>query len=139
MCIDKTLMSILRFFQPFFLSFVLVLPFLGSLLVLPGPHPRVYPNSKASDISHRETQWCHLNGTLMVVVACKLDQWTRTIPNVYVGPTHTYATQPSKFGSFLRSTCLSQGHVVLKFSGVPKASWETSPKSSCKHRFPYRI
>jgi hypothetical protein len=52
----------------------------------------------------------------------------RTIPNVYVGPTHTYTTQPSKFGLFLRLSYLSQGHVVLKFSGVPKASRETCPK-----------
>jgi hypothetical protein len=57
----------------------------------------------------------------------------KTIPNVFVGPTHTYATQPSQIGLFLWSAHLSQGHVVLNFNGVPKASWETRPKSSCKN------
>jgi hypothetical protein len=81
-----------------FVSFVIVLSILGSLLVLPGPHPRVDPNSKASDTWSpiKKLKWCHLNGALMVVVACKLGPVARTIPNVFVGPTHTYATQPSK-------------------------------------------
>jgi hypothetical protein len=121
MHIRKTLLSILCFFKSFFLSFVLVLPFIGSFLVLPGPLPQVYPNSNASDIvSHRETQWCHPNATLRVVVARKLGQQQELFPTFLLVPTHTYTTKTSKFGLFLWSSYLSQGRAIQKSVVFPR-------------------
>jgi hypothetical protein len=130
----KTLMSILRFFHPLSYRLYLFFQFLDCFWSYQDPILESIPTQRHLTRSPiKKLKWHHLNGALIVVVVHKLGQWTRTNPNIYVGPTHTYATQPSQIGSFLQSSCLSQGHVVLNFSGVPKASWETHPKSSCKH------
>ena len=49
----------------FVLWFASTLPFLGSLLVPPGPYPQADPNSRASDtVAHKELKRRHLNGAL---------------------------------------------------------------------------
>jgi hypothetical protein len=62
------------------------------------PYPQVDPNFKASGtISHRESQWCHLNDSLMVVVAHKLEN-IQLLPTFMLVQEHTYPKKPSKFG-----------------------------------------
>jgi hypothetical protein len=71
--IGITLLPILRFFYPLSYGFLFALPFLGSLLVPPGPYPQADPNSRASDtVAHKELKQRHLNGALVIVVISEL-------------------------------------------------------------------
>jgi len=133
--IDISLMSILRFFDPFSYCLHLIFHFLVFFWSHQDPILNSIPTQRRSTWSPvKKLERSHLNIALITVVVCKLYQWKELFPmillvhNVNMQHILQYLVCYFSLLVFLWVIC------DTKFKLGSQDLLETSPKSSCAHR-----